>query len=75
MPYRLPVVLRPKDRRLIIIDLPDSEELSLSGQAENLVDPTPSLDWEGDHDRVGIKLTVCRSLRAPHQREMKRGGA
>ena len=63
MPYSTPVAYRVENRLLIVIDLPDSGELSERGRAENLVDPTRWLHWEGEHDHLGIKLTVCRPLR------------
>jgi hypothetical protein len=55
---------------MIVIDLPDSGELSQRGRAENLVDPTVWHDYEDGQESLGIKLTVCRPLlRRRHGRQ------
>ncbi len=69
MPYSIPVAHRVGNKLLIEIDLPASGELSRSGRAENLIDPTVWHDFEEDGDFLGIKMTVCRPLA---QRRRKR---
>lgn len=70
MPYSTPVTYRVGNRLMIVIDLPDSGELSQRGRAENLVDPTVWHDYEDGQESLGIKLTVCRPLlRRRHGRQ------
>lgn len=68
MPYSTPLTHRVGNKLLIEIDLPTSGELSQSGRAENLVDPTVWHDHEDGDDFLGIKLTVCRPLRHRRRR-------
>lgn len=54
----------------IIIDLPEQGEVSTTGRAENLVDPTRWIDVEDEADLLGIRMTVCR----PYRRRRSQGG-
>ncbi len=54
----------------IVIDLPEQGEVSTTGRAENLVDPTKWIDVEDEADLLGIRMTVCR----PYRRRRSQGG-
>ena len=62
MPYGSATARLEGDRLVIEIDLPRRGELSVSGRAENLVDPQQWLEPDDDSS-IGIKLAVCRRLR------------
>jgi len=62
LPYATTTLQRTSKRLTITIDLPERGELSLSGRAENLVDPREWLECTDDGDRLSLKLTVCRPL-------------
>ena len=62
MSYSTPFTQRIGNKLLIEIELPACGELSRSGRAENLVDPTVWYDYEDDREFLGIKMTVCRPL-------------
>jgi hypothetical protein len=54
----------------IVIDLPEQGEMSTTGRADNLVDPTRWIDVEDEADLLGIRMTVCR----PYRRRRSQGG-
>jgi hypothetical protein len=60
MPYGNATVRCSGKKLMIEIDLPPHGELSLSGRAENLVDPRSWIDFEDSEGPIGVKLTVCR---------------
>jgi hypothetical protein len=62
MPYGNATVRCSGKKLMIEIDLPPHGELSLSGRAENLVDPRSWIDFEDSEGPIGVKLTVCRPL-------------
>lgn len=62
MPYGTATAHRAGQKLVIEIELPPRGELSLSGRAENLVDPRDWIDLEDSEGPLGIKLTVCRPL-------------
>jgi hypothetical protein len=59
--------LGPK-KVVVTIDLPDQGEPSLSGRAENLLDPSQWIRFEHLDERLSLKVTLCR----PYQRSVRR---
>jgi hypothetical protein len=62
MPYGVVRARRDGNRLVIEVSLPESGELSLTGRAENFVDPSVWHDYDDGELSVGIKMTVCRPL-------------
>lgn len=60
MPYGRVTVTQSDGRILIAIDPPEQGELSVSGRAENLVDPTRWHSYETADEHLALKMTVCR---------------
>lgn len=56
-------VHRTGNQVTIVIDLPEQGEVSTTGRAENLLDPTRWIDVEDEADLLGIRMTVCRPYR------------
>lgn len=53
---------------IVTIDLPDQGEPSLSGRAENLLDPSQWIRFEHMDERLSLKITLCRPYRRPMRR-------
>lgn len=69
MPYGTVEFRRLGRKAIVIIELPDRGEPSLSGRAENLVDPAV---WKTVEDPVDGELALKMTLCKPYRRRVSR---
>jgi len=69
VPYGITGAYRVGSRLIIHIELPEHGEVSQSGRAENLVDPTETICVQGGQEPLSVKLTVSRPFRMSRRRQ------